>query len=80
MTNVIARVSCGKGCDKDAAVLINTHFDSSLGTPGAMDTATPIGVMLEMVRNLLHRPITRHSAIFRLFSLLFSLSLSFDCV
>ena len=59
------RVSCGKECEDDKAILINTHYDTTLGSPGAMDAAVPIAIMIEMIRNLLHQPRTRHQAIFR---------------
>jgi len=66
-------VSCGVECAEDSAVLINTHYDTTLGSPGAMDTGAPIAIMLEMIRNLLHRTKSRHSAIFCEISKLFLL-------
>lgn len=33
VTNIIIRLSCGEECDKNA-VLINAHFDTTLGSPG----------------------------------------------
>ncbi|KAJ3060776.1 hypothetical protein HDU98_003262, partial [Podochytrium sp. JEL0797] len=51
ITNVIAHISCGVECDANA-VLVNAHYDSQFGTPGACDDATPVAVMLEMARVL----------------------------
>lgn len=64
LTNIVVRVSCGRECDDDKAILINTHYDTTLGSPGAMDSAVPIAIMIEMIRNLAHRPKSRHQAIF----------------
>ncbi|KAJ3028579.1 UNVERIFIED_CONTAM: hypothetical protein HDU68_001378 [Siphonaria sp. JEL0065] len=49
ITNIVAHISCGPKCDKNA-VLVNAHYDSQVGTPGACDDATPIAVMLELAR------------------------------
>ena len=36
------------------AVLINGHFDTTLGSPGAADCASCVGIMLEALRALIH--------------------------
>lgn len=36
------------------AVLINGHFDTTLGSPGAADCASCVGIMLEALRVLIH--------------------------
>lgn len=55
MTNIIVRLSCGPQCDKNA-ILLNGHYDTTLGSPGAVDDALPIGVMLEIIRIMSQRP------------------------
>ncbi|OZJ05360.1 hypothetical protein BZG36_01535 [Bifiguratus adelaidae] len=54
ITNVIVRLSCSDNhpsCSKDA-VLLNSHFDTTLGSPGAADDAAGVAVMLEIIRVL----------------------------
>jgi hypothetical protein len=64
MTNIIVRLSCGPECDKNA-VLLNAHYDTTLGSPGAVDDALPIGVMMELIRILSQRPaLKKNSLIF----------------
>ncbi|KAF9429426.1 hypothetical protein BGZ76_001318 [Entomortierella beljakovae] len=55
MTNIIVRLSCGPECDENA-ILLNAHYDTTLGSPGAVDDALPIGVMMEMIRIISRRP------------------------
>ena len=65
MTNIIVRLSCGPQCDENA-VLLNAHYDTTLGSPGAVDDALPIGVMVELIRILSQRPaLKKNSLIFR---------------
>ncbi|KAI8615744.1 hypothetical protein BC830DRAFT_1228790, partial [Chytriomyces sp. MP71] len=49
--NVVVRISCGPSCDQNS-ILVNAHYDTQVGTPGACDDATPIAVMLELARIL----------------------------
>ncbi|KAJ3283266.1 hypothetical protein HDU76_008496, partial [Blyttiomyces sp. JEL0837] len=49
ITNVIARISWGVECDKNA-VLVNAHYDAQMVSPGATDDATGIATMLELSR------------------------------
>ncbi|KAJ3212149.1 hypothetical protein HDU67_003985 [Dinochytrium kinnereticum] len=49
ITNVVVRISCGEECNKNS-LLINSHFDSQIVTPGACDDACSVAVMLEMAR------------------------------
>ncbi|KAK4533471.1 hypothetical protein CCYA_CCYA17G4353 [Cyanidiococcus yangmingshanensis] len=37
------------------AIVVNSHFDTAPGSPGASDALTPIGVMLELVRLVVYR-------------------------
>ncbi|EJD41737.1 hypothetical protein AURDEDRAFT_115343 [Auricularia subglabra TFB-10046 SS5] len=52
LTNIIMRVSNGTPGGKANAVLVNSHVDSTLSTPGAADDAVSAGVMLEIIRVL----------------------------
>lgn len=64
MTNIIVRLSCGHQCDENA-ILLNAHYDTTLGSPGAVDDALPIGVMVELIRILSQRPaLKKNSLIF----------------
>jgi hypothetical protein len=65
MTNIIVRLSCGPECDKNS-VLLNAHYDTTLGSPGAVDDALPVGVMMEIIRILSQRPaLKKNSLVFR---------------
>ena len=37
-------------------MLVNSHLDSTLPSPGAADDAIAVGVMLEVARNLIATP------------------------
>ncbi|KAJ3147159.1 hypothetical protein HDU89_005756 [Geranomyces variabilis] len=56
VTNVIARLSCGPECDSQA-ILLNSHFDSTIVSPGAADDGVGVAVMLELIRILSQRPV-----------------------
>ncbi|KAL1744532.1 hypothetical protein HDZ31DRAFT_82588 [Schizophyllum fasciatum] len=56
LTNIIVRVSNGTAASKEHAVLVNSHVDSTLPSPGAADDALAVGVMLECMRVLLYTP------------------------
>ena len=56
LSNIIVRVSNGTQASKKHAVLVNSHLDSTLPSPGAADDALAVGVMLECMRVLLHTP------------------------
>jgi len=56
VTNIIVRLSCpesaahpSRECENNA-VLLNAHFDTTLGSPGASDDGSGIAVMLEIIR------------------------------
>jgi hypothetical protein len=36
LTNIVVRLSCGPECDQNA-ILLNAHYDTTLGSPGAVD-------------------------------------------
>ena len=56
LTNIIVRVSDGTDEGKQHAVLVNSHVDSTLPSPGAADDALSVGVMLECIRFLVNTP------------------------
>ncbi|KAI0794351.1 hypothetical protein C8Q74DRAFT_1365816 [Fomes fomentarius] len=56
LTNIIVRVSDGTEQGKEHAVLVNSHVDSTLPSPGAADDAMPVGIMLECIRVLVNTP------------------------
>lgn len=49
-TNILVRISSAYAKDDDPAVLINGHFDSPLGSPGAGDCGSCVASMLEVLR------------------------------
>ncbi|CAE6479620.1 unnamed protein product [Rhizoctonia solani] len=66
LSNIIVRVSDGTPEGKRHAVLVNSHLDSTLPSPGAADDAVSVGVMLECIRVLTQTPDWQpvHSIIF----------------
>ncbi|GBE89509.1 Putative endoplasmic reticulum metallopeptidase [Sparassis crispa] len=56
LTNVIIRVSDGTPAGKEHAVLVNSHVDSTLPSPGGADDAISVGIMMECVRVLVNTP------------------------
>ncbi|KAG0055922.1 hypothetical protein BGZ83_007045 [Gryganskiella cystojenkinii] len=67
MTNIIVRLSCGETCDENA-ILLNGHYDTTLGSPGAVDDALAIGVMLEIIRIVSQRPAPQKNSLIFLFN------------
>ncbi|KAI8997490.1 hypothetical protein BDB01DRAFT_840777 [Pilobolus umbonatus] len=62
VTNIIVRLSCPLNPDapedrscEDNAVLLNSHFDTTLGSPGATDDGSGTAVMLDVIRVLSRR-------------------------
>ncbi|XP_023002838.1 endoplasmic reticulum metallopeptidase 1-like isoform X2 [Cucurbita maxima] len=49
-TNILMRISSVDSLDTDPSVLINGHFDSPLGSPGAGDCGSCVASMLEVGR------------------------------
>lgn len=70
LSNIIIRLSDGTDRGKADAVLINSHLDSTLPSPGAADDALAVGVMIECVRVLVNTPgwEPKHAALFCEFS------------
>lgn len=56
LTNIIVRVSDGTERGIEHAVLVNSHLDSTLPSPGAADDALSVGVMLDCMRVLIGTP------------------------
>ncbi|KAG0370987.1 hypothetical protein BGZ54_001752 [Gamsiella multidivaricata] len=67
MTNIIVRLSCGPECDQNS-VLLNSHYDTTLGSPGAVDDALGVGVMMEIIRVMSQRPAATKNSIVFLFN------------
>lgn len=44
LSNIIVRLSNGTDAGKEHAVLVNSHVDSTLPSPGAADDALSVGV------------------------------------
>ncbi|KAK3443323.1 endoplasmic reticulum metallopeptidase 1 [Eucalyptus grandis] len=49
-TNVVARISSVDSQETDPSLLVNGHFDSPLGSPGAGDCGSCVASMLELAR------------------------------
>ncbi|KAH7910240.1 hypothetical protein BJ138DRAFT_132560 [Hygrophoropsis aurantiaca] len=66
LSNIIIRVSDGTDEGKKDAVLVNSHLDSTLPSPGAADDALAVGVMIECMRVLVNTPnwSPKHAIIF----------------
>ncbi|KAF7323535.1 Peptide hydrolase [Mycena kentingensis (nom. inval.)] len=56
LTNIVIRISNGSPHGKEHALLLNSHLDSTLPSPGAADDAISVGVMLECMRVLVNTP------------------------
>ncbi|KAF9428134.1 hypothetical protein BGZ94_003292 [Podila epigama] len=67
MTNIIVRLSCGPECDQ-SSILLNSHYDTTLGSPGAADDALGVGVMMEIIRIMSLRPAPKKNSIVFLFN------------
>ncbi|KAL0095054.1 hypothetical protein J3Q64DRAFT_1653385 [Phycomyces blakesleeanus] len=68
VTNIIVRLSCpedstigqnDRSCEKNA-ILMNSHFDTTLGSRGASDDGSGTAVMLEIIRVLSQRDWTSY--------------------
>jgi len=71
LSNIIVRISDGTPEGKEHAVLVNSHLDSTLPSPGAADDALSVGVMLDCMRVLIETPdwSPTHAIIFCMFHL-----------
>ncbi|KAH9479296.1 Putative endoplasmic reticulum metallopeptidase 1 [Psilocybe cubensis] len=66
LTNIIVRISDGTPEGMEHAVLVNSHLDSTLPSPGAADDALAVGIMLDCMRVLIETPkwSPKHAIIF----------------
>ncbi|KAG8877791.1 hypothetical protein FRC20_010042 [Serendipita sp. 405] len=53
LTNILFRISNSRPESKSLALLVNSHLDSSLPTPGAADDALSVAISLEAARVLI---------------------------
>ncbi|KAK7024849.1 peptide hydrolase [Favolaschia claudopus] len=56
LTNIVVRISDGTDAGKEHALLLNSHLDSTLPSPGAADDAISVGIMLDCIRVLVDTP------------------------
>ncbi|TFK64946.1 hypothetical protein BDN72DRAFT_846164 [Pluteus cervinus] len=56
LTNIVIRISNGTPEGKEHALLVNSHLDSTLPSPGAADDAIAVGIMLDCIRVLVETP------------------------
>ncbi|GAB2297617.1 hypothetical protein Dimus_031709 [Dionaea muscipula] len=49
-TNLLIRISSVDSLDTDSSVMLNAHFDSSLGSPGAGDCGSCVASLMELAR------------------------------
>lgn len=50
MSNIIVRISDGTDESKKNSLLVNSHLDSTLPSPGAADDGAGVGIMVELLR------------------------------
>ncbi|KAF9577743.1 hypothetical protein BGW38_006850 [Lunasporangiospora selenospora] len=67
MTNIIVRLSCGPECDENS-ILLNAHYDTTLGSPGAADDALGCGIMMEIIRIMSQRSAPMKNSVIFLFN------------
>jgi Zn-dependent M28 family amino/carboxypeptidase len=56
LTNIVIRISDGTPAGREHAILVNSHLDSTLPSPGAADDGLSVGVMLDCMRVLINTP------------------------
>jgi len=73
LTNIVVRVSDGAPEGKGHVVLVNSHLDSTLASPGAGHDAISVGVMLECMHVLIETPTwsPKNAIIFREITILY---------
>lgn len=52
--NIAVKICGSADCSTGPFVLVNSHFDSASSSPGGSDAGGMIGVMLEMLSNVIH--------------------------
>jgi Zn-dependent M28 family amino/carboxypeptidase len=53
LTNILLRISSSHEESKTLAILLNSHLDSTLPSPGAADDALAVAISLEVARVLI---------------------------
>jgi Zn-dependent M28 family amino/carboxypeptidase len=53
LTNILLRISSSHKESKTLAILLNSHLDSTLPSPGAADDALSVAISLEVARVLI---------------------------
>lgn len=66
LTNIVVRISNGTPAGKEHALLVNSHLDSTLPSPGAADDGLAVGVMVDCMRVLINTPdwSPKHATVF----------------
>ncbi|KAF9156210.1 hypothetical protein BG015_006795 [Linnemannia schmuckeri] len=67
LTNIVVRLSCGPECDQNA-VLLNAHYDTTLGSPGAVDDGLGVAVMMDILRVMSMSPAPKKNSVIFLFN------------
>ncbi|KAJ3110329.1 cytosolic factor, phosphatidylinositol/phosphatidylcholine transfer protein [Phlyctochytrium bullatum] len=62
ISNIIVKISCGESCDQNS-ILVNSHYDSQISTPGACDDAAPVSVMMEIARVMAQRNVPMRNSL-----------------
>lgn len=53
LTNILFRISSSQSEAKSLSILLNSHLDSTLPTPGAADDALAVAICLDIARVLI---------------------------
>jgi hypothetical protein len=64
VTNVIALLLPKNETFHNEVVLVNSHFDSRVSSPGAFDDGVPVAIMLEHIRNIMNETSLKHPILF----------------
>ncbi|KAG0278782.1 hypothetical protein BGZ95_003180 [Linnemannia exigua] len=67
LTNIVVRLSCGPECDENA-LLLNAHYDTTLGSPGAVDDGVGVAVMMDVLRVMSLSPSPKKNSVIFLFN------------
>ncbi|KAF9902529.1 hypothetical protein EC991_004821 [Linnemannia zychae] len=67
LTNIVVRLSCGPECDENA-LLLNAHYDTTLGSPGAVDDGVGVAVMMDVLRVMSLNPAPKKNSVIFLFN------------
>ncbi|KAG0286361.1 hypothetical protein BGZ96_009520, partial [Linnemannia gamsii] len=62
LTNIVVRLSCGSECNQNA-VLLNAHYDTTLGSPGAVDDGLGVAVLMDVLRVMSQSPAPKKNSV-----------------